>query len=64
MSTAPVIYQTEAGKPVYGILAEFATPADVYHAAEKVRDAGFTKWDVYSPFPVHGIEEAMGMSRT
>jgi len=64
MSTAPTIYQTEAGKPVYGILAEFATPADLYTAAEKVRDAGFDKWDVYSPFPVHGMEEAMGMKRT
>lgn len=64
MSTAPTIYQTESGKPVYGILAEFATPADLYSAAEKVRDAGFDKWDVYSPFPVHGMEEAMGIKRT
>ena len=47
--------------PLFGVLAEFASPADVYHAAEKVRDAGYKKWDVYSPFPIHGIETAMGI---
>ena len=31
------------------------------HAAEKVRDAGFTRWDVFTPFPVHGMDRAMGM---
>ncbi|MBY0307661.1 MAG: DUF3341 domain-containing protein, partial [Phycisphaerales bacterium] len=31
---------------------------------EKVRDAGYSKWDVYSPFPVHGMEESMGMKTT
>jgi hypothetical protein len=29
-----------------------------------VRDAGFTKWDVHSPFPIHGIEDAMGFGKT
>lgn len=57
-------YVTEAGAPVHGIVAEFATPSGVYHAAEKVRDAGYTRWDVHSPFPIHGIEDAMGMRRT
>jgi hypothetical protein len=55
------IYKTSAGEVVYGMMAEFATPADTYHAAEKVRDAGFKNWDVYSPFMIHGIDEAMGM---
>ena len=49
--------------PYYGILAEFATPADLYHACERVRDAGFTRWDAHSPFPVHGLEGAMGLRR-
>lgn len=57
-------FQTESGTPIYGIVAKFATPADVYHAAEKVRDAGYTRWDLYSPFPIHGIDEAMGIQRT
>jgi hypothetical protein len=50
--------------PYYGILAEFATPADLYHACERVRDAGFTRWDAHTPFPVHGLEGAMGLRRS
>jgi molybdopterin-containing oxidoreductase family membrane subunit len=50
--------------PHYGILAEFATPADLFHACERVRDAGYTRWDAHSPFPVHGVEGAMGLRRS
>jgi len=50
--------------PHYGILAEFGTPTDLYHACERVRDAGFTRWDAHSPFPVHGLERAMGIRRS
>jgi hypothetical protein len=50
-----------ASAPLFGVLAEFGSPAEVYHAAEKVRDAGYKRWDVYSPFPIHGIESAMGI---
>lgn len=46
---------------VYGVLAEFADPGELMHAAEKVRDAGFSQWDVHSPFPVHGMDKAMGL---
>lgn len=42
------------------VLAEFETPADVLHAARAVRDAGYTRFDVHSPFPIHGMEKAMG----
>ncbi len=58
------VYKTSDGQKVYGVIAEFATPADLYHAAEKVRDSGYKSWDVYSPFPVHGMEEAMGLANT
>jgi len=34
-------------QPVYGIAAEFDSAADLYHAAEKLRDAGFRKFDVF-----------------
>jgi hypothetical protein len=50
--------------PYYGILAGFATPADLSHACERVRDAGFTRWDAHSPFPVHGLAGAMGIRRS
>jgi hypothetical protein len=52
-----------APKP-YGVIAEFITPADAMHAAEKIRDAGFTRWDVFTPFPVHGMDKAMGLKNS
>lgn len=48
----------------YAAIAEFSTAKDVYHACEQVRDARFTKWDAHTPFPVHGLEYAMGMTRS
>jgi hypothetical protein len=48
----------------YGIIAEFETPAAIMHAAEKVRDSGFRKWDVFTPFPVHGMDKAMGIKNS
>lgn len=45
---------------VWGLMAEFDHPGALMHAAEAVRDAGYRKWDVYSPFPVHGMDESMG----
>lgn len=48
----------------YGLLAEFDSPANIMHAAEKVRDAGFRRWDVYTPFPVHGMDDAMGLKNS
>ncbi len=57
-------FVSESGAEVHGILAEYETPAAVYHAAERMRDAGFQNWDVHAPFPIHGIDEAMGIKRT
>jgi hypothetical protein len=48
----------------YGVLAEFGTTADLYQACERVRDAGFTRWDAHTPFPVHGLDKAMGLGRS
>ena len=48
----------------YGLIAMFETPADIMHAAEAVRDAGYTSWDVITPFPVHGMDRAMGVRRS
>ncbi len=49
---------------IYGLLAEFDTPERLLAAAEKVRDAGYKKTDAYSPFPVHGMTEALGVPKT
>src|SRR5438045_7580941 len=45
----------------YGMIAEFRTAASILHAAKQVRAAGFRKWDVFTPFPVHGMDRAMGL---
>jgi hypothetical protein len=46
---------------VWGLLAQYENPHDVYHACEKVRDAGYENWDACVPFPVHGLDKAMGL---
>ena len=50
--------------PAYGLIAAFETPGQLYHAAEQVRDAGYTKWDCLTPFPIHGLDAAMGQPRS
>ncbi len=49
---------------IYGLLAEFHTPEELLHAAEKVRDAGYKKADAFAPFPVHGLSEALGLAKS
>jgi hypothetical protein len=51
-------------RKVYGLGCEFSSPGSLFEAAEKVRDAGFTKWDVHTPFPVHGMDKAMGLGKS
>tara|TARA_Y100000748_G_scaffold130731_1_gene109584 strand:+ start:4948 stop:5481 length:534 start_codon:yes stop_codon:yes gene_type:complete len=48
----------------YGILARFECPKSLVYAAEKVRDEGFTNFDCHSPFPIHGMDDAMGLKRS
>ncbi|MCB1184386.1 DUF3341 domain-containing protein [bacterium] len=48
----------------YGLMAEFDSASVLMKAVEKTRDAGFTKWDVHTPFPVHGMDDAMGIRGT
>ena len=51
-------------RKIYGLGAEFSSAAELLAAAEKVRDAGFKKWDVHSPFPIHGMDAAMGLGKS
>jgi hypothetical protein len=50
--------------PCYGVAAEFETAGELFHAAEKMRDAGFTRFDVFSPYPIHGMDGAVGLKRS
>ncbi|MCX5659449.1 MAG: DUF3341 domain-containing protein [Planctomycetota bacterium] len=45
-------------------MAEFEDVDGVIAAANKVRTAGYSNWDVHSPFAIHGIEKAMGIRPT
>jgi hypothetical protein len=58
-STAPAV----RGRP-FALLAQYENPADAMHAAEQIRDAGYRMWDVHSPFPVHGMDAAMGLKNS
>ena len=51
-------------KNAFGAVAEFGSAGELYHAAEKVRDAGYRFWDVHSPFPIHGMNKAMGLKKS
>lgn len=53
-----------ATKTLYGLGAEFSTAAALLEAAKKIYAHGFKKWDVYSPFPIHGMDHAMGFKRS
>ena len=49
---------------LHGIGAEFPSAAALLNAAEKIHALGFRRWDVYSPFPIHGMDHAMGFKRS
>jgi hypothetical protein len=48
----------------YGLVAAFDTTSALYHACEQVRDAGYSRWDALTPFPIHGLDYAMGVRRS
>jgi hypothetical protein len=47
-----------------GLLARFDNPSKLIEAARKVRDSGYKKFDCHSPFPIHGMDQAMGLKRS
>jgi hypothetical protein len=51
-------------KTLFGLGAEFSSAAALLEAAKKIYAHGFKKWDVYSPFPIHGMDHAMGFKRS
>ena len=48
----------------YGVVGNFESPEDLLRAIRTLRTAGFTKLEAYSPFPIHGIDEALGEPRS
>lgn len=45
---------------VYGLIATFESPEALVSAAERAREAGYKRFEGYSPFPIHGLAEAVG----
>ncbi|MCB9708379.1 MAG: DUF3341 domain-containing protein [Myxococcales bacterium] len=46
------------------VLAEFGTPAACLKAAASLRDAGYKHFDAHTPYPVHGMDQAMGLRQS
>ena len=49
---------------LYGLMAEFDSATELVDAARATRDAGYRKTDAFSPFPIHDIDEALGIKRS
>jgi len=56
--------ESSSEKKVHGIVAEFSSVDALLAACRRVRDAGYEKTDAFTPFPVHGIDEALGIKPT
>ena len=63
MTTRELKHSLPPAKPTV-CLAEFDSPDAIYHAANKVREAGYEKWDCHTPYPLHGLDDAMGLKPT
>jgi mono/diheme cytochrome c family protein len=51
-------------KKVHGVVAEYTSVDTLLSACRRVRDAGYEKTDAFTPFPVHGIDKALGIKPT
>jgi hypothetical protein len=51
-------------KPLYGLMAEFATPEQLVYAAETAHHEGYRKMDAYSPLPIEELHHAMHIPNT
>ena len=49
---------------IYCLLAEFKGPRELLNAASKIKEEGYIDFDCFTPFPVHGLDKSMGLSRS
>jgi cytochrome c5 len=54
----------ERSSKLYGITALYNTPDEAINAASKVSGKGYQKFDVFTPYPVHGMDDAMKLKKT
>ncbi len=60
----PIDETSDTEKKVHGIVAEYTDVDSLMAACRRIRDAGYQKTDAFTPFPVHGIDEALGIKPT
>lgn len=54
-----------AARPqIYGVVAEFEAPEKLLEAARSLRERGYRRLEAYTPFPIHGLDEALGLKRS
>ena len=63
-TASPQTNSASGRKPLWGMMAEFDNVDDITKAARTTRDAGYRWWDTHTPFPVHGLDKAMGIKPT
>jgi hypothetical protein len=54
-------HSIEHAHPLYGLMAEFETAGELVAAARRTKEAGFKKFDAYTPFPIHELDDAMDL---
>ncbi len=57
-------HDTESDGPkVYGLVAEFDDPDVILSAAQRTYNEGYRQFEAYTPFPIHGLDEAVGFKK-
>ena len=64
MTTTQLPISTSAARPAWGLLAQFDSPGAILRAARATHKAGYQRFDVHTPYPVHGMDSAMGLGRS
>jgi len=64
MTITTEVMQMQPKEGLYGVIAEFNDVNSLMHAANATREAGYQKIDAFSPFPIHGLAEAVGFHKT
>src|SRR5437868_4634584 len=54
-------HTVENSESLYGLMAEFETAGHLVAAARRTKEAGFKKFDAYTPFPIHELDDAMDL---
>lgn len=58
------MHQDDTAPKLFGLLAEFDSATGIVSAARSTREAGYTKIDTYTPFPIHELDQALALPRT